>query len=91
MSLKVAATLVAIATAAQAVPPTVNLGPDVNGKDVVMPLVGAGTWQYNDTVAYDSVCKAFANGYNMVDTAHGYGNERGACEGPTSRQNTATP
>lgn len=57
--------------------PTVTLGKDVNGIDVVMPVVGAGTWQYNDTVAYDTVCKAFEAGYTMVDTANGYGNEKG--------------
>lgn len=28
-------------------------------------------------MAYDSVCKSFANGYTMVDTANGYGNEQG--------------
>ena len=42
-----------------------------------MPLVGAGTWLYNDTVAYDSVCKAFEAGYTFVDTAYGYGNQAG--------------
>mmetsp|Transcript_1688 Transcript_1688/g.5077 ORF Transcript_1688/g.5077 Transcript_1688/m.5077 type:complete len:317 (-) Transcript_1688:24-974(-) len=63
--------------AAAASIPTVNLGVDVDGNSVDMPLVGAGTWQYNDTVAYDSVCKAFAAGYTFVDTANGYGNEAG--------------
>ena len=42
-----------------------------------MPLLGAGTWQYNETVAYDSLCKAFDAGYTFVDTAFGYGNQRG--------------
>ncbi|KAL7581356.1 hypothetical protein ACA910_006111 [Epithemia clementina (nom. ined.)] len=42
-----------------------------------MPLVGAGTWQYNDSVAYESVCKAFQAGYTMVDTAFGYRNQKG--------------
>ena len=42
-----------------------------------MPLIGAGTWQYNDTVAYESVCKAFEAGYTFVDTALGYGNQGG--------------
>lgn len=42
-----------------------------------MPLVGAGTWQYNDTVAYSSVCSAFEAGYTYVDTAWGYGNQVG--------------
>jgi diketogulonate reductase-like aldo/keto reductase len=57
--------------------PTITIGKDVHGVDVALPLVGAGTWQYNDTTAYDSLCKAFAAGYNMVDTANGYGNEKG--------------
>lgn len=57
--------------------PTVLLGQDVNGKDVLMPLVGAGSWQYNDSTAYDSYCKAFEAGYTFVDTANGYGNEEG--------------
>ena len=54
-----------------------TIGQDVAGKDVLMPLVGAGTWQYNNSVAYDSVCKAFAAGYEFVDTAWGYGCEEG--------------
>ena len=74
---KLIVALAFLGLAAAVVPPTVNLGKDVNGKPVDMPLVGAGTWQYNDSVAYDSVCKAFGAGYNMVDTAHGYGNEKG--------------
>jgi len=57
--------------------PTITLGQDVHGKDVNKPLVGLGTWQYNDTVAYDAVCKAFDAGYTFVDTANGYGNQRG--------------
>ena len=43
----------------------------------MLPLVGAGTWQFNDTIAYQSVCKAFQAGYTFVDTAYGYGNQRG--------------
>merc|ERR1712048_386308 len=61
----------------QATIPTVSLGVNVHGKDVLKPVVGAGTWQYNDTVAYSSVCQAFAAGYTFVDTANGYGNQRG--------------
>lgn len=53
------------------------LGMDVHGDPVMLPLVGAGTWQYNDTTAYQSVCKAFQAGYTFVDTAFGYGNQRG--------------
>ena len=50
---------------------------DVHGDPVMMPLIGAGTWQYNDTIAYQSVCKAFQAGYTFVDTAFGYGNQKG--------------
>jgi len=57
--------------------PTIEIGEDVFGNPVSLPLVGAGTWQYNDTIAYQSVCKAFAAGYNFVDTAFGYGNQKG--------------
>ena len=42
-----------------------------------MPLIGAGTWQYNITTAYDSVCQAFGAGYTFVDTAYGYKNQQG--------------
>jgi len=63
------------AASASAAIPTVNLTCDVHGRDVLMPLVGAGSWQYNDTTAYDSICKAFAAGYTFLDTAWGYGNE----------------
>jgi len=66
-----------VAAVAKASIPTVNLGKDVDGKDVLLPVVGAGTWQYNDTIAYESVCKAFSVGYNFIDTAWIYGNERG--------------
>lgn len=57
--------------------PSIAIGKDVHGDVVKMPLVGAGTWQYNDTVAYQSVCKAFQQGYTFVDTAYGYGNQQG--------------
>jgi diketogulonate reductase-like aldo/keto reductase len=67
----------ALLAGASAAIPTVTIGQDVHGVDVKMPLVGAGSWQYNDTVAYDSYCKAFAAGYTFVDTANGYGNEKG--------------
>jgi len=42
-----------------------------------MPLLGAGTWLYDDDTAYESACKSFAAGITMVDTALGYGNQRG--------------
>ena len=57
--------------------PTRRIGVDVHGWPVMMPLVGAGTWQYNDTIAYQSLCKAFSAGVTMVDTAYGYRNQIG--------------
>ena len=57
--------------------PTIIIGSDIYGNSVEMPLVGAGTWQYNDTIAYESICKAFHAGYTFVDTAYGYKNQRG--------------
>lgn len=57
--------------------PRISIGVDVHGISVQMPLIGAGTWQYNDTIAYQSLCLAFSAGYTLVDTAFGYGNERG--------------
>ncbi|GAX11397.1 hypothetical protein FisN_22Lh070 [Fistulifera solaris] len=57
--------------------PRISIGTDVHGHAVRMPLVGAGTWQYNDTMAYDSLCKAFRAGLTFVDTAYGYGNQVG--------------
>jgi len=44
---------------------------------IQMPLIGLGTWQYNDTVAQAAVTAAFSVGYRHVDTALGYGNQRG--------------
>jgi diketogulonate reductase-like aldo/keto reductase len=57
--------------------PSKFLGLDVHGRPVYVPLVGAGTWQYNDTIAYQSLCRAFSVGYTFVDTAYGYNNQRG--------------
>lgn len=57
--------------------PKIQIGIDVHGLPVMMPLVGAGTWQYNDTIAYQSLCKAFSAGVTFVDTAFGYNNEHG--------------
>jgi len=53
------------------------IGHDVHGLPVNMPLLGAGTWLYNDTIAYQSLCKAFSAGINFVDTAYGYHNQKG--------------
>lgn len=69
--------MLTVAVVAGSAVPTVTIGQDVHGVDVNMPLVGAGTWQYNDAIAYESVCKSFVAGYNFVDTANGYGNQRG--------------
>lgn len=49
--------------------PTINIAPGVD-----MPMVGIGTWQYNDTVAGDAVAKALEIGYTAIDTAFVYGN-----------------
>jgi len=57
--------------------PSITIGVDVAGEDVNLPLLGAGTWQYNDTIAYESVCKAFRQGYTFVDTASNYKNQKG--------------
>lgn len=57
--------------------PTIKIGTDVHGKDVLQPLVGAGTWLYDDDVAYKAVCAAFEVGYNYVDTANDYANQKG--------------
>ncbi|KAL7581350.1 hypothetical protein ACA910_006107 [Epithemia clementina (nom. ined.)] len=57
--------------------PAISIGVDIMGKEVFMPLLGAGTGHFNDSVAYQSVCKSFLVGYTMVDTAHIYGNQKG--------------
>lgn len=57
--------------------PTKFIGLNVLRDPVYMPLIGAGTWQYNDDEAYESVCKAFGAGYTFVDTAYGYKNQKG--------------
>lgn len=44
---------------------------------VYMPLVGLGTWLYNDTVAYGAVTNALSMGYPHIDTAFNYGNAKG--------------
>lgn len=52
--------------------------PDValnNG--VRMPMVGLGTWQYNETTAYKASKLALQVGYRHLDTAVIYGNARG--------------
>ena len=57
--------------------PVKFLGPDYLDNPVYMPLIGAGTWQFSEDEAYESVCKAFGAGYTFVDTAYGYKNQKG--------------
>jgi diketogulonate reductase-like aldo/keto reductase len=57
--------------------PFATIGSDIHGNAVELPLIGAGTWQYNNTITYQSVCQAFEAGYTFVDTALGYGNQKG--------------
>jgi diketogulonate reductase-like aldo/keto reductase len=47
------------------------------GSNVRMPLIGIGTWLYNDSVAAGAVESALSLGYRHVDTALGYKNQRG--------------
>ena len=49
--------------------------------NVPMPLIGIGTWQYNDSVAAAEVEAAFDIGYRHVDTALGYKNQEGVGAG----------
>lgn len=57
--------------------PSKFIGLNAHRDPVYMPLIGAGTWQYSDDEAYESVCKAFGAGYTFVDTAYGYKNQKG--------------
>merc|ERR1740117_1476198 len=52
--------------------PTLNIAPGVD-----IPMVGLGTWQYNDTVAEYSTSLALDLGYTHIDTALGYDNQVG--------------
>lgn len=45
--------------------------------DVLLPMVGIGTWQYNSTVAEAAVSTAFGLGYRHADTAVVYKNHLG--------------
>jgi len=42
-----------------------------------MPLVGLGTWQYNNSVAEAAVTEALKIGFRHIDTALGYDNQVG--------------
>lgn len=55
--------------------PTMNIGKDVHGAAVLMPMAGAGTWLYNDTVAEAEVAIALRLGARLIDTANTYGNQ----------------
>lgn len=62
--------------AAVATVPRAEIAPNV-----WMPLLAAGTWQYNDSVAASSVANAIAAGFTHIDTALDYGNQRGVSAG----------
>lgn len=55
--------------------PTVKLN---NGME--MPQLGVGTYAVTDDVT-DRVCHAIKTGVRLIDTAQGYGNEKGVGEG----------
>ena len=55
--------------------PTVKLN---NGME--MPQLGVGTFLVKDDVA-ERVCHAIKTGFRLIDTAQGYGNEKGVGEG----------
>jgi len=57
--------------------PTFKIGVDVHKRDVMMPMAGVGTWQYNDTVAEAEVTTALKFGTRLIDTANMYGNQVG--------------
>ena len=42
-----------------------------------MPVLGLGTWTFDDNLAAESVYTALKNGYRLIDTARYYGNEKG--------------
>jgi diketogulonate reductase-like aldo/keto reductase len=52
--------------------PTIELEPGV-----FFPMVGLGTWQYNNSQAQTAVGLALNMGYTMIDTANVYGNQVG--------------
>ena len=68
-------TLVACAASEEGPPkkiPTLKIA-----EGVEIPMVGLGTWQYNDTVAEAATTLALSLGYTHIDTAIGYGNQVG--------------
>lgn len=42
-----------------------------------LPMIGFGTWQIPENVAYQAVTDAISVGYRLIDTAVAYENERG--------------
>jgi len=46
-----------------------------------MPVLGFGTFRVADATAEDLVCEAISQGYRLIDTAQGYGNEAGVGRG----------
>ena len=46
-----------------------------------MPMIGFGTWTFNNQEAEEFVYLAIKNGYRLIDTAEYYGNEKGVGEG----------
>uniref|UniRef100_A0A7S1HRI9 NADP-dependent oxidoreductase domain-containing protein n=1 Tax=Eutreptiella gymnastica TaxID=73025 RepID=A0A7S1HRI9_9EUGL len=52
--------------------PTVEIAPGVQ-----MPMLGLGTWQYNSSTAGAAAAVALGLGYELIDTALGYGNQQG--------------
>lgn len=56
----------------------VSVAPAVRLRNgVEMPLLAAGTWQYNDTQAEAAISAAIKVGFTMVDTAFDYHNQVG--------------
>ena len=51
---------------------------------VTIPKIGFGTWMIDDAQAAQAVRNAVELGYRHIDTAQGYGNERGVGEGVRS-------
>merc|ERR1719183_2321201 len=60
----------------------VNCGETVTlSNGVVMPLLAAGVYQYNDTEAKEAVVQSLTNGFSMIDTGAEYFNNQGVGEG----------
>jgi len=70
MNKLVASSLVGLALAT--VVPTIEIE-----AGVYLPMVGLGTWEYNDSMAEAAVTIALGLGYTHIDTALVYGNQKG--------------